>query len=63
MTSKRYHKLFQAYMTKVMANGRGTGRVLRDVRRADPLKRGVYRSYKEAWEVLAPYAAEYGVHK
>lgn len=61
MTKKRYRKLFQAYMTRVMANSKGTGRVLRAVRRADPLKRGRNHSYAEAWEILAPYAAEYGI--
>ena len=61
MTKKRYHKLFQAYMTKVMAHGKGAGRVLRAVRRADPLD--VYRSYEEAWASLEPYAADYGVRK
>lgn len=63
MTSKRYHKLFQSYMARVMANGKGAGRVLRAARRADPLKSGVHRSYKEAWEALAPYASEYGIRK
>lgn len=61
MTSKRYHKLFQAYMTRVMAHNPGAGRVLRAVRKAAPLD--VYHSYEAAWAALAPYAADYGIGK
>ena len=61
MTKKRYHKLFQAYMTRIMAHNPGAGRVLRAARKSDPLD--VYRSYEAAWAALAPYAADYGVRK
>lgn len=63
MTKKRYHKLFQAYMARVMTHEKGAGWVLRAANKSNPMQQGVHHSYQEAWTALSTYAAEYGIGK
>lgn len=63
MTKKRYHKLFQAYMARVMTHEKGAGRALRAANDSDPMRQGVHHSYQEAWMSLSTYAAECGIGK
>lgn len=63
MTKKRYHKLFQAYMARVMTHEKGAGWVLRAANKSNPMQQGVHHSYQEAWTALSAYAAEYGIGK
>ena len=66
MTKKRYHKLLQAYMARIMSNHKGAGRALRAARDSQPLRQNggpTYWSYEETWNGLANFAAEYGINK
>lgn len=55
MTAKRYHKLFLAEMSKLMAGNPKAGMVLKSCRTATPKWDTVPgRSYQGAWNKLRP---------
>lgn len=61
MTKKRYHKLFRAAMTRLMAGYPGAGKCIKAAATADPIRNGAYKSYAEAWDGLMDFRKSVGM--